>query len=105
MTTQDETNVHGRVQVRGGSAAGGQRPAFDAGGDGAGHPALDATCLAGPWDDDGGAGIPPTRPATGTAAASAEQAEIRRLRKELDRAQMERDILKKAIAIFSGPPR
>ena len=47
----------------------------------------------------------PTRPATGTAAPSAEQAEIRRLRKELDRAQMERDILKKAIAIFSGPPR
>ena len=40
-----------------------------------------------------------------TAAPSAEQAEIRRLQKELDRAQMERDILKKAIAIFSGPPR
>jgi transposase len=36
---------------------------------------------------------------------AAKQAEIRRLRKELDRAQMERDILKKAIAIFSGPPR
>ena len=47
----------------------------------------------------------PTRPATGTAVPSAEQAEIRRLRKELDRAQMERDILKKAIGIFSGPPR
>jgi transposase len=40
-----------------------------------------------------------------TPVPSAEQAEIRRLRKELDRAQMERDILKKAIAIFSGPPR
>jgi len=38
-------------------------------------------------------------------AASAEQAEIRRLQKELARAQMERDILKKAIGIFSGPPR
>jgi transposase len=47
----------------------------------------------------------PARPAGGTAAPSAEQVEIRRLRKELDRAQMERDILKKAIAIFSGPPR
>jgi transposase len=46
----------------------------------------------------------PARPASGTAP-SAEQAEIRRLQKELDRAQMERDILKKAIAIFSGPPR
>ena len=40
-----------------------------------------------------------------TAAPSAEQAEIRRLQKELDRARMERDILKKAIGIFSGPPR
>ena len=47
----------------------------------------------------------PARPAGGTAAPSAEQAEIRRLQRELDRAQMERDILKKAIAIFSGPPR
>lgn len=48
-------------------------------------------------------------PGPGTApvppAASAEQAEIRRLRRELERAQMERDILKKAIGIFSGPPR
>ena len=43
--------------------------------------------------------------ASGTAAPSDEQAEIRRLQRELDRAQMERDILKKAIAIFSGPPR
>ena len=39
------------------------------------------------------------------AAASAEQAEIRRLRRELERAQMERDILEKAVGIFSGPPR
>lgn len=37
--------------------------------------------------------------------ASAEQAEIRRLRRDLERAQMERDILKKAIGIFSVPPR
>ena len=36
--------------------------------------------------------------------ASAEQAEIRRLQKELERARMERDIPKKAIGIFSGPP-
>jgi transposase len=40
-----------------------------------------------------------------TMAASAEQAEIRRLRRELERAQMERDILKKAIGIFSVPPK
>ena len=37
--------------------------------------------------------------------ASPEHAEIRRLQKELERAQMERDILKKIIGIFSGPPR
>jgi transposase len=40
-----------------------------------------------------------------TAGPSAEQTEIRRLRKELERAQMERDILKKAVGIFSGPPK
>lgn len=47
----------------------------------------------------------PARPGGTAPVPSAEQAEIRRLQKELDRAQMERDILKKAIAIFSGPPR
>ena len=48
----------------------------------------------------------PLAGAAGSAAApSAEQAEIRRLRRDLERAQMERDILKKAIGIFSGPPR
>ena len=39
------------------------------------------------------------------AALSAEQTEIRRLRRDLERAQTERDILKKAIGIFSGSPR
>jgi transposase len=47
----------------------------------------------------------PARPGGVTAVPSAEQAEIRHLQKELDRARMERDILKKAIAIFPGPPR
>jgi len=47
-------------------------------------------------------------PAGNTAvspAPTADQAEIRRLRRELERVQMERDILKKAIGIFSGPAR
>src|SRR4051794_17187754 len=48
---------------------------------------------------------PPARPGGATAVPSAEQAEIRHLQKELDRARMERDILKKAIGIFSGPPK
>jgi transposase len=42
---------------------------------------------------------------TATGSPSAEQIEIRRLQKELERAQMERDILKKAVGIFSGPPK
>jgi transposase len=54
-----------------------------------------------------GAAKPALGPGTPLApmVASAEQAEIRRLRRELERAQMERDILKKAIGIFSVPPR
>ena len=47
----------------------------------------------------------PAVPGAATAVPSIEQAEIRRLRRELERAQMERDSLKKAIGIFSGPPR
>ncbi|WP_043838660.1 transposase [Muricoccus aerilatus] len=35
----------------------------------------------------------------------AEEGELRRLRKELERAQMECEILKKAVGIFSGQPR
>jgi transposase len=45
------------------------------------------------------------RPGATASMVSVEQAEIRRLRKELERAQMERDILKKAVGIFSCPPR
>jgi transposase len=59
------------------------------------------------WRDD----TPTTGTLTGRGGShssggmSAEQAEIRRLEKELARVQMERDILKKAIGIFSGPPK
>jgi transposase len=38
-------------------------------------------------------------------SASDPTAEISRLRRENDRLRMERDILKKAVAIFSEPPR
>jgi transposase len=59
------------------------------------------------WRDDRHAKSAVTRPAGSppSGGTSAEHAEIRRLEKELARAQMERDILKKAIAIFSGPPK
>ena len=45
------------------------------------------------------------RPAAAAAVVSAEQLEIRHLRRELERAQMERDISRKAVGIFSSPPR
>jgi transposase len=75
-----------------------------AGGAGVGDPAFDAAQLArglGP-----ASGITASeRPAGAASTLSVEQAEIRRLQKELERAQMERDILKEAIGILSGPPR
>ena len=45
------------------------------------------------------------RPGGAAAAASAGQLEVRHLRRELERAQVERGILKKAAGIFSSPPR
>jgi transposase len=59
------------------------------------------------WRDDRQAHGTVTRTARSPSSdgMSAEHAEIRRLEKELARAQMERDILKKAIGIFSGPPK
>ena len=58
-------------------------------------------------------GVQSSRPAASTGnghvaampAITADQAEIRRLRRELEPVQMERDILRKAIGIFSGPTR
>ncbi len=55
-------------------------------------------------------GAPPTSPAAkppvSTMTSPADQAsEIARLRRELDRARMERDILKKAVGIFAEMPR
>jgi transposase len=53
---------------------------------------------------------PPTSPAAKppvlVMTSPADQAsEIARLRRELDRARMERDILKKAVGIFAQMPR
>jgi transposase len=45
------------------------------------------------------------RPALAASSISDPTAEISRLRRENDRLRMERDILKKAVAIFSEPPR
>ena len=59
------------------------------------------------WVEHRGAGREPTvatrRPITQAALPSADQAaEISRLQRENERLRMERDILKKSIAIFAG---
>lgn len=49
---------------------------------------------------------PALRPATSTMASPADlAAEIARLKRELERARMERDILKKAVGICAEVPR
>ena len=56
----------------------------------------------------GGRNAGPARhpiPASVPHSAPDPAAEISRLRRENDRLRMERDILKKAVAIFSEPPR
>ena len=47
----------------------------------------------------------PTPLPAGTASPADQAAEIARLRRELDRTRMERDILKKAIGIFAEVPK
>ena len=50
----------------------------------------------------GSTGIAPPSP---VASPSDQAAEIARLRRELDRTRMERDVLKKAIGIFAEMPK
>ena len=45
------------------------------------------------------------KPASATPSVADPAAEISRLRRENDRLRMERDILKKTVAIFSEPPK
>jgi transposase len=47
----------------------------------------------------------PAKPASATPSVPDPAAEISRLRRENDRLRLERDILKKAVAIFSEAPR
>ena len=54
----------------------------------------------------GGSQRPNTQAMPPQAGAPGDQAaEIARLRREVERLRMERDILKKTVAIFSGPPK
>jgi len=48
---------------------------------------------------------PASAPASPVASPSDQAAEIARLRRELDRTRMERDVLKKAIGIFAEMPK
>jgi transposase len=48
---------------------------------------------------------PHPRPASAKPSVPDPAAEISGLRREIERLRMERDILKKAVAIFSEPPR
>jgi len=55
--------------------------------------------------EGGVSATPAAKPPVSTMASPADQAsEIARLRRELDRARMERDILKKAVGIFPEMP-
>jgi len=51
------------------------------------------------------AGLPGAAPVSPVASPSDQAAEIARLRRELDRTRMERDVLKKAIGIFAEMPK
>jgi transposase len=54
-----------------------------------------------------GASLPPEMQAMPSQAGSPgeQSAEITRLKREVERLRMERDILKKTVAIFSEPPK
>ncbi len=49
--------------------------------------------------------LPTAASASSVASPSDQAAEIARLRRELDRTRMERDVLKKAIGIFAEMPK
>jgi transposase len=51
------------------------------------------------------AGSPGAAPASAVTSPSDQAAEIARLRRELDRTRMERDVLKKAIGILAEMPK
>ena len=104
LNAEDEKGVFSRVQTRGGGPAGKQRSTADAGGDRGGYLAIDVAELASSgWRGYGA--IEGGEPSVSPMPSSADQAsEITRLKRELDRTRMERDVLKKAIGIFAEVP-
>lgn len=106
---QDETRVHPGVQTRGGGAAGKQRPAADADRSRTWDPTLHAEAVlhgADRWlPTTADSRITRSRACEPGSVPSDQAAEIARLRRELDRTRMERDVLKKAIGIFAEMPK
>ena len=106
---EDETRIHTRVQAGGGGAAGEQWSAADADRGRTRDPAVDAAELAccPEWRRTAILDAIASGNVLGTPVASpADQAaEIARLRRELERTRMERDVLKKAIGIFAEMPK
>ena len=94
FNAEDETGVFSRVQTRGGGAAGKQWPTADAGGDRGGYLAVDVADLAGGGSRRDGSiagGVSTISPMPSPADQASE---ITRLRRELDRTHLERDVLK-----------
>src|SRR5512132_3495754 len=105
----DETasEFHGRGQAGGHCVVAVQWPAADADRGRVGHSAVDAAQLAQRCRGAcGGVSRPDTQATLPQAGSPGDQsAEIARLRREVERLRMERDILKKTVAIFSEPPK
>ena len=90
---EDPAIIRRRVQTGGGVTADIEWSTGDAGGERVGYSTFDAASLAA-WPQANGT-VTRTARSPSSDGMSAEHAEIRRLEKELARAQMERDILKK----------
>ena len=71
----------------------------------ASHPRCFATGVIGAEGGNAGPALRPNTPASAPHSVPDPAAEISRLRRENDRLRMERDILKKTVAIFLEPPK
>ena len=109
---QDAARVHAGVQAGGGCSAAIKWAPTDPDSGRAWDPAFHAAqlaldpewrgaAIAGEWDGRHASGC---RGSPGPSPAD-QAAEVARLRRELERTRVERDILKKAIGIFSETPR
>ena len=100
------SEFHERVQAGGRCAVAVQWPAADADRERVGHSAVDAAQRNAVGVPAGASSRPDTQATPPQAGSPGDQsAEIARLRREVERLRMERDNLKKTVAIFSEPPK